>query len=67
MPFADDVRKYTFASLDKLLSKKGEFITEHPYLSTEDQLDAMDKFVDFMDLMDAGDKDQDGYYSSLLA
>ena len=67
MPFADDVRKYTFASLDKLVSKKGELITEHSYLPTEEQLDAMDKLVDSMDLMDAGDKDQDGYYSSLLA
>ena len=67
MPFADDVRKYTFASLDKLVSKKGELITEHPYLPTEEQLDAMDKLVDSMDLMDAGDKDQNGYGSSLLA
>jgi ATP-dependent DNA helicase 2 subunit 2 len=67
MPFADDVRKYTFASLDKLVSKKGELITEHPYLPTKEQLDAMDKFVDSMDLMDAGDKDQDGYNSSLPA
>ena len=67
MPFADDVRKYTFASLDNLVSKKGKLITEHPYLPTEEQLDAMDKFVDSMDLMDAGDKDQDGYDSSLLA
>jgi ATP-dependent DNA helicase 2 subunit 2 len=60
MPFADDVRKYTFASLEKLVSKKAELITEHSYLPTEEQLDAMDKFVDSMDLMDAGDKDQDG-------
>ena len=67
MPFADDVRRYTFASLDKLVSKKGELITEHPYLPTKEQLDVMDKFVDSMDLMDAGDKDQDGYDFSLLA
>jgi len=67
MPFADDVRKYTFASLDKLVSKKGELITEHPYLPTEQQLDAMDKFVDSMDLMEAGDKNEDGYDFSLLA
>ena len=67
MPFADDVRKYTFASLDKLVSKKGELIVQHPYLPTKEQLDVMDKFVDSMDLMDAGDKDQDGYDPSLLA
>ncbi|KAF8214293.1 SPOC like C-terminal domain-containing protein [Mycena galopus ATCC 62051] len=29
MPFADDVRKYTFASLDNLVSKKGEVLKEH--------------------------------------
>ncbi|KAF8971598.1 SPOC domain-like protein [Flammula alnicola] len=60
MPFADDVRKYTFASLDHLINKKGEVLTEHPYLPTEGQLEAMDKFVDAMDLMDAGDKDEEG-------
>ncbi|KAJ2931191.1 hypothetical protein H1R20_g5924, partial [Candolleomyces eurysporus] len=60
MPFADDVRKYAFASLDNLVSKKGETLTEHPYLPTEDQLEAMDNFVDAMDLMDAGEKDENG-------
>ncbi|CAL1697373.1 unnamed protein product [Somion occarium] len=60
MPFADDVRKYTFASLDKLINKKGELITKHPYLPTEQQLDAMEKLVDAMDLMDAGEKDEQG-------
>lgn len=61
MPFADDVRKYTFASLDHLVSKKGEVITEHPYIPTEEQCEAMDAFVDSMDLMDAGEKDEEGY------
>lgn len=61
MPFADDVRKYTFASLDNLVSKKGEVIKEHPYIPTQTQLDAMDKFVDAMDLMEAGEKDEEGY------
>ncbi|TCD60796.1 ATP-dependent DNA helicase II subunit 2 [Steccherinum ochraceum] len=60
MPFADDVRKYTFASLDKLISKKGEKITKHAYIPTEEQQDVMDNFVDAMDLMEAGEKDEDG-------
>lgn len=60
MPFADDVRNFTFASLDTLISKKGEVITKHPYLPTEEQMEAMDHFVDAMDLMDAGEKDEDG-------
>jgi ATP-dependent DNA helicase 2 subunit 2 len=67
MPFADDVRKYTFASLDRLVNKKGEVVSEHPYLPTEKQLEAMDDFVDAMDLMSA-DRNEEGYvikYNSL--
>ncbi|KAJ3563470.1 hypothetical protein NP233_g8920 [Leucocoprinus birnbaumii] len=60
MPFADDVRRYTFASLTNLISKSGEQITTHPYLPTESQQEAMDNFVDSMDLMAAGDKDEEG-------
>jgi ATP-dependent DNA helicase 2 subunit 2 len=60
MPFADDVRKYNFPSLAHLVNKKGEVLTEHPYLPTEDQLGAMSNFVDAMDLTDAGEKDEEG-------
>jgi len=60
MPFADDVRKYTFASLDNLVNKKGEVVTKHPYIPTDEQQEAMDKFVDAMDLMHAGEKDEEG-------
>lgn len=60
MPFADDVRKYTFASLDNLISNKGEKIIKHPYIPTDEHQNAMDTFVDAMDLMDAGEKDEDG-------
>ncbi|KAF8736633.1 hypothetical protein AX14_014210 [Amanita brunnescens Koide BX004] len=60
MPFADDVRKYSFASLERLVSKKGETLTSHPYLPTQEQQSAMDSLLDAMDLMDAGDKDEEG-------
>jgi ATP-dependent DNA helicase 2 subunit 2 len=60
MPFADDVRKYTFPSLDTLLNKEGSEVKVHPYLPTDEQLDAMDRFVDAMDLMDTGEKDEEG-------
>ncbi|KAI0079062.1 SPOC domain-like protein [Panus rudis PR-1116 ss-1] len=60
VPFADDVRKYHFPSLEKLYNKRGERITEHPYIPTEEQQDAMDEFVEEMDLMDAGEPDEDG-------
>lgn len=61
MPFADDIRKYTFASLNKLVSKNGEQIAKHPYIPTELQQETMDAFVDAMDLMTAGEKDEEGY------
>lgn len=61
MPFADDVRKYSFPSLEHLVSQKGETITDHPFIPTTEQMDAMDRFVDAMDLMQAGDKDESGY------
>lgn len=54
------MRHFAFASLDTLVSKKGELIKEHPYLPTEKQMAAMENFVDALDLMDAGDKDEEG-------
>jgi ATP-dependent DNA helicase 2 subunit 2 len=66
MPFADDVRKYTFASLETLVTKDGNTVKTHPYLPTDDQLDAMDAFVDAMDLMEAGEQNEDGYATSAL-
>ncbi|KIP04439.1 hypothetical protein PHLGIDRAFT_15192 [Phlebiopsis gigantea 11061_1 CR5-6] len=59
MPFADDIRKYTFPSLDKLFNHKGEVVTKHPYIATDEQMSAMDDFVDALDLMDAGEKDEE--------
>ena len=60
MPFADDVRNFPFASLETLINKKGEVVKEHPYLPNNEQMNAMEEFVDAMDLSDAGDKDEDG-------
>lgn len=61
MPFADDVRRYTFPSLDRLINKKGQVVTSHPYLPTTEQIAAMENFVDGMDLMHAGDEDEEGF------
>jgi len=60
MPFADDVRKYTFSPLLNISNRKGERVITHPYLPTHEQIDAMDCLVDAMDLMQAGEKDDDG-------
>lgn len=59
MPFADDVRKYTFSALSNVSNRKGERVTTHPYLPTHEQMEAMDSFVDAMDLMQA-EKDDEG-------
>lgn len=56
MPFADDVRKYAFSPLQHLLNRKGEVVTTHPFIPTDEQQDTMDAFVDAMDLGDAGPK-----------
>ena len=58
MPFADDIRKYNFESLEKLHKKKGELVTAHSYLPTEEQTAMMRKFVHSLDLMEAGGKDE---------
>jgi len=65
MPFADDVRNFPFPSLEHLVSKKGEPITTHPYLPTEEQMEAMEHFVDAMDLMEAGEKNDEGYDATI--
>ena len=54
------MRNFPFASLEHLISKKGEVIEKHPYLPTEEQVEAMENFVDAMDLMDVGKKDEEG-------
>jgi ATP-dependent DNA helicase 2 subunit 2 len=60
VPFADDLRKYTFRSLKSLRNRKNEVLTNHPYLPTNDQTAAMSAFVDSMNLMKMGEKDEDG-------
>ena len=64
MPFADDVRRYAFSPLQHLLNRKGEVVTTHPFIPTDEQQDAMDAFVDAMDLSDAGPKNDEGYVST---
>lgn len=54
MPFAEDVRNYSFPSLDNLVNKKGEAATKHPFIATDAMVKEMEKWVDRMDLMAAG-------------
>jgi len=59
MPFAEDNRNYTFQSLDRLYNRKGVKIEKHVNIPTDDMLEAMDSFVDSMDLMEV-EKDDEG-------
>ncbi|QRW05625.1 ATP-dependent DNA helicase II subunit 2, related protein [Ceratobasidium sp. AG-Ba] len=60
VPFAEDLRRFSFPSLERYVSKKGDVLTEHPYIPTSKMSIAMDDWVDSMDLMDAGPKGEDG-------
>ena len=60
MPFADDVRRYAFAPLTTMLGLDGRPKDAHPFLPTAAQQDAMDAFVDAMDLGDAGERNEEG-------
>ncbi|KAL5343350.1 SPOC like C-terminal domain-containing protein [Aspergillus crustosus] len=57
LPFAEDVRTYRFPPLDKVITVSGKVVTQHRNLPDDDLKDAMDKYVDSMELMDT---DEDG-------
>lgn len=57
LPFAEDVRTYRFPPLDKVITVSGKVVTQHRNLPNDDLIDAMDKYVDSMELMD---RDEDG-------
>ncbi|KKK18842.1 hypothetical protein P175DRAFT_0451518 [Aspergillus ochraceoroseus IBT 24754] len=57
LPFAEDVRTYRFPPLDKVITVSGKVVTQHRNLPNDDLLDAMDKYVDSMELVE---KDEGG-------
>ncbi|KAL5003782.1 ATP-dependent DNA helicase II subunit 2 [Aspergillus recurvatus] len=57
LPFAEDVRTYRFPPLDHVITVSGKVITQHRNLPNDDLLDAMDKYIDSMELKDT---DEDG-------
>ncbi|KAF9886076.1 ATP-dependent DNA helicase II subunit 2 [Aspergillus nanangensis] len=57
LPFAEDIRTYRFPPLDKVITVSGKVVTQHRNLPTDDLLDAMDKYVNSMELVD---RDEDG-------
>lgn len=59
LPFAEDVRAYKFPPLDRIVTISGKVLKTHRNLPSDDLQNAMDAFVDHMDLSTAG-KDEDG-------
>ncbi|TIB74272.1 hypothetical protein E3Q23_02744 [Wallemia mellicola] len=52
IPFADQMRNYSFPSLERVVTKSGEPLLNHKYLPTDKMCLAMDNFVNSMDLHD---------------
>lgn len=50
LPFSEDLRSYRFPPLDKVVTLSGKIITEHRNLPNEKLQDAMDQYVDSMEL-----------------
>ncbi|RAL06125.1 ATP-dependent DNA helicase 2 subunit KU80 [Aspergillus ibericus CBS 121593] len=62
LPFAEDVRTYRFPPLDRVITVSGKVVTQHRNLPNDDLLDAMDKYVQSMELADT---DENGDSESL--
>ncbi|GAA6009415.1 hypothetical protein JCM11491_003548 [Sporobolomyces phaffii] len=60
LPFGEDVRSPGFASLSHLFNRKGQRIETHALLPTKAQDDAMDAFVDAMNLDSLAEVDENG-------
>ncbi|MCJ1284175.1 ATP-dependent DNA helicase II subunit 2 [Xylographa opegraphella] len=59
IPFAEDVRSYKFAPLDRIITVSGKILKEHRNLPNEALSSAMSDYVDSLDLSSFG-RDDDG-------
>jgi ATP-dependent DNA helicase 2 subunit 2 len=59
LPFAEDVRSYKFPPLDKVITVNGKSLKEHRNLPNDKLMNAMEAYVDNMDLSTFG-KDEQG-------
>jgi ATP-dependent DNA helicase 2 subunit 2 len=66
LPFAEDVRMYRFPPLDRVITASGTTVSKHRNLPSDELVDAMDDYVDAMDLSTFG-KDDEGYAYCALA
>lgn len=54
LPFAEDIRSYQFPPLDRVVTVSGQTLTKHRFLPTDELTEAMDDYVDAMDLTSYG-------------
>ncbi|TKA24415.1 hypothetical protein B0A50_06735 [Salinomyces thailandicus] len=58
LPFAEDVRSYKFPPLDRVVTVSGKKLTVHRNLPSDELIEAMDSYVDSMDLSTFGVDDE---------
>jgi ATP-dependent DNA helicase 2 subunit 2 len=59
VPFREDLKRFTFPPLDRVINRDGKELKEHASLPSKEMQSCMDDLVDGMDLMDAIE-DEDG-------
>ncbi|KAF2101399.1 putative Ku family DNA helicase [Rhizodiscina lignyota] len=67
LPFAEDLRQYKFPPLDRVVTVSGKSLTQHRNLPSEGLRDAMDSYVDAMDLskFDTDDEGKPAEYAAI--
>lgn len=55
IPFAEDVRTYRFPPLDRVITVSGKIVTQHRNLPSDDLQQAMDSYVNSMEMVDTDD------------
>ncbi|MCO5590245.1 hypothetical protein L7F22_044214 [Adiantum nelumboides] len=58
-PFREDLKRFTFPPLDRVINRDGQELREHSTLPSHEMQENMDNLIDSMDLMDAAE-DEDG-------
>jgi ATP-dependent DNA helicase 2 subunit 2 len=67
LPFAEDMRSFTFPPLDKIVTVAGKHISQHRLLPNDDLKSAMSDYVDAMDLstFEKGDEGEPMEYGAI--
>lgn len=61
VPFREDLKRFTFPPLDRVITREGKELVEHTSLPSKEMQKCMDEMVDSMDLMEAikGEDDEE--------